>query len=107
AYEIAPMVNLSAGYRVEYWSDVAHKWGNLQNPPGPTVAGPGPNADRWMHGPFVRVAYNIGAPRGVPVAVVAPPPAAVLAKTYIVFFDWDRSTLTPDALKTIADAAAA
>jgi len=42
------------------------------------------------------------APAPVPVAA-APAPAP--AKTYLVFFDWDKSTLTPRATQIIAEAA--
>jgi opacity protein-like surface antigen len=41
------------------------------------------------------------APAPAPVASPAPPPA----KTYLVFFDWDKSTLTPRATQIIAEAA--
>ncbi len=41
------------------------------------------------------------APTPAPVAAPAPAPA----KTYLVFFDWDKSTLTPRATEIIAEAA--
>jgi hypothetical protein len=36
-----------------------------------------------------------------------PPPQAVAPPTFMVFFDWDRSNLSPQALNTIQQAAAA
>jgi len=42
-------------------------------------------------------------PAAVPVAVPAPAPA----RTYLVFFDWDKADLTPRARQIIADAAQA
>jgi opacity protein-like surface antigen len=43
------------------------------------------------------------APAPAPAPVAAPAPAP--AKTYLVFFDWDKSTLTPRATEIIAEAA--
>ena len=48
--------------------------------------------------------YKFGAPE----AVVAPPPPPVAAPappSFMVFFDWDRSDLSPQAQQTIAQAA--
>jgi outer membrane protein OmpA-like peptidoglycan-associated protein len=58
-----------------------------------------------MHGPFVRVSYNWGAPGG---AVAPPPPPVGMAVNggYMVFFDFDRATITPTAAETIKKAAA-
>jgi outer membrane protein OmpA-like peptidoglycan-associated protein len=41
----------------------------------------------------------------VPAPAPEPPPAPEIAKTYLVFFDWDRSDLTPEALKVLQSAA--
>ena len=43
-------------------------------------------------------------------ALTAPPPPAVAtaqSPAYLLFFDWDRATLTPQAMTTIREAAAA
>ncbi|MBP2301407.1 OmpA family protein [Azospirillum picis] len=53
--------------------------------------------------------YSFGGPaRPTPVAAPAPVPAPVQAQPqteYQVFFDWDKSTITPTSEKIIADAA--
>lgn len=51
----------------------------------------------------VRYAFN-AAPPPAPAPVVAP--AAALARSYLVFFDWDRADLTTRARQIIAEAAA-
>jgi outer membrane protein OmpA-like peptidoglycan-associated protein len=53
----------------------------------------------------VRYAFNTvpPPPPPAPVPVAAPAPAA--SRTYLVFFDWDRSDLTARARQIIADAA--
>ena len=104
-WEISPLVHLAAGYKAEWLDGVNYR--SLDPNDGGPGGAPSGRAHMLMHGPFVRLAYNIGVGAAPVVAPMAPQPQAVLAKTYIVFFDWDRSTLTPDALKTIADAAAA
>lgn len=65
-------------------------------------------ADDFNHSILVgfRYAFNTVAP--APMApVVAPVPAPAPARTYLVFFDWDRADLTDRARQIIAEAAAA
>ena len=50
------------------------------------------------------VTYTFAQPAPAP---VAPPPAAVQPPSFMVFFDWDRSNLTAQALGTIKQAAQA
>jgi len=51
----------------------------------------------------LRYAFNQAAPRPVPMQPAAAAPAP--ARTYLVFFDWDRADLTDRARQIIADAA--
>jgi opacity protein-like surface antigen len=51
----------------------------------------------------VRYAFNVVAP--IPVPPPAPPPVAAPARSYLVFFDWDKATLTDRARQIIRDAA--
>jgi outer membrane protein OmpA-like peptidoglycan-associated protein len=58
----------------------------------------------------LRYAFNVVPPAAaaatqVPIAAVAPAPVA--ARSYLVFFDWDRSDLTERARQIIAEAAQA
>ncbi|RAI55947.1 OmpA family protein [Roseicella frigidaeris] len=53
----------------------------------------------------VRYAFNAAPPPPPVVAPAAPPPA--VARTYLVFFDWDKATLTERARQIIAEAAGA
>jgi outer membrane protein OmpA-like peptidoglycan-associated protein len=80
--------------------------------------GPAPYAQRegnvdinsdYNHSLLVGLRYEFN-PAPPPVSVVPPPPAAPApspARTYLVFFDWDRDTLTPRARQIVAEAAAA
>ncbi len=49
------------------------------------------------------IAYKFGAPPSAP----PPPPPVVAPPSFMVFFDWDRSNLSAQALNTIKQAAAA
>jgi outer membrane protein OmpA-like peptidoglycan-associated protein len=51
----------------------------------------------------VRYAFHVAAPRPVPAAQPAPAPAA--SRSYLVFFDWDKATLTDRARQIIKVAA--
>ena len=51
------------------------------------------------------VAYKFGQPTAAPPPPPAPPPVA--APSFMVFFDWDRSNLSQQALNTIRQAAGA
>jgi len=96
-WEVAPLVHLAAGYRADWSNGVFFEKDNFNT----ALAGRG---DRIVHGPFVRVAYNIGAPRGVPMPVAPPAPVAQSTNAFIIFFDWDRSVLTPQAKDTVKQA---
>ena len=54
----------------------------------------------------VRYAFNAAPPPPPPTPIAAPAPAVVPSRTYLVFFDWDRSDLTGRARQIVADAAA-
>ncbi|MDT7951273.1 MAG: OmpA family protein [Acetobacteraceae bacterium] len=54
----------------------------------------------------VRYAFN-AAPPPPPAAPVAAAPAREAARTYLVFFDWDRADLTPRARQVVQEAAQA
>ena len=51
----------------------------------------------------VRYAFNVASPVPVPPPQAAPAPAA--ARSYLVFFDWDKATLTDRARQIIKEAA--
>jgi len=99
-WEIAPLWHLAAGYRATWWDGLIS--GNCCTLPGPL--GASGRSGILDHGPFVRLAYNWGAPPSGPMA--PKPPAATGKKSYIVFFDFDRALITPTAATTIKQAAA-
>jgi len=53
----------------------------------------------------VRYAFNAPPPPMPPTASTAPAPVAAASRTYLVYFDWDRATLTDRARQIIREAA--
>jgi outer membrane protein OmpA-like peptidoglycan-associated protein/outer membrane protein W len=61
--------------------------------------------EEYNHSALIGVRYNFGqAP--APVPAPAPAPVAAPARSYLVFFDWDKATLTDRARQIISEAAA-
>lgn len=52
-------------------------------------------------------AFNVVPPPMAAAPAAAPVPAAEAARTYLVFFDWDRADLTPRARQVVGEAARA
>lgn len=79
-----------------------------------TPAGTGLEAEYDSHAVLIGFTVRFGAPapapQPAPAAAPAPvkveQPAPAVKRSYLVFFDWDRSTITPEA-QAIIDAAAA
>jgi outer membrane protein OmpA-like peptidoglycan-associated protein len=65
-------------------------------PSQPEAASPAP-----AHVPTPRIEPTPKAPPPAAATMASPPPP-VLPRSYLVFFDWDRSDLTPEALKVVA-----
>ncbi|MBK1659745.1 OmpA family protein [Paracraurococcus ruber] len=64
-------------------------------------------ADNYNHSVMLGLRYALFQPPPPPPPVVAPAPAAAPApaRTYLVFFDWDRADLTARAREIITEAA--
>ncbi|MDB5413498.1 MAG: hypothetical protein JWR10_1833 [Rubritepida sp.] len=59
----------------------------------------------YNHSVLVGLRYAFNAPRPAPVMAPVPVAAAAPARTYLVFFDWDRADLTDRARQIIGEAA--
>lgn len=60
---------------------------------------------RFNHTFNVGLRYAFNTAPAAPSVPVEAPPVAVPARTYLVFFDWDKSNLTDAARKVVAEAA--
>jgi OmpA-OmpF porin, OOP family len=72
---------------------------------GGTIARGSVTADSFNHSVLVGVRYNFGRVPPPPPPPPGPAAAPALARTYLVFFDWDRADLTARAREIIAEAA--
>lgn len=73
-----------------------------------TVANSNLRPTNGNHSALLGFRYAFNAPRPAPVTAVVPPaPVQTVARTYLVFFDWNRADLTDRARQIIAEAAAA
>jgi outer membrane protein OmpA-like peptidoglycan-associated protein len=74
---------------------------------GAGLAGGTLKSENQNHSVLVGLRYAFNTPRPAPVMAQVPPaaPAAPVARTYLVFFDWDRADLTDRARQIIGDAA--
>ena len=97
-----PGLSLTAEYRFVGTSG-NHSYSATITPPGggfPMKLGP-QYSNNFLFG--VRYAFNVAPPPPPPVAAAVP--AQAPARSYLVFFDWDKSTLTDRARQIIKEAA--
>lgn len=108
SFPIAPVVGLSATveYRFIGLASARNYQGQVNGGPG-TFKTQGEYNNQFNIG--LRYEFSPPAPPPPPVTPTSAPmeaaPAPVAAKTYLVFFDWDKATLTPRATVIIAQAA--
>jgi OOP family OmpA-OmpF porin len=74
-------------------------------PNGTAVAAGNYKPDNYNHSILVGLRYAFNAPRPAPVVAAPVAAAPAPARTYLVFFDWDRADLTDRARQIIAEAA--
>jgi outer membrane protein OmpA-like peptidoglycan-associated protein len=74
--------------------------GTVANAPASVTLGPSYN-----HAILVGLRYNFGVAPPPPPPAPAPVPAQAPARSYLVFFDWDKATLTDRARQIIREAA--
>jgi OOP family OmpA-OmpF porin len=102
-YQGSPAISLSLDYRYFATMNV-----NLRDSEGASFKIP-----YASHTVMVGIAYHFGAPSPPPPPAPAPipapappPPTPPALHNFIVYFNFDRSDLTPDGRKTVEDAAA-
>jgi OmpA-OmpF porin, OOP family len=103
AYNFGGGVAMTLEYR--YLASLENTYGVRQ----PTLAAT-PNKvafDNQNHSVMLGLRYAFNAPAVAAAAVVAPVAAPTLARTYLVFFDWDKANLTERAKQIITEAAGA
>jgi OmpA-OmpF porin, OOP family len=105
AFNIAPGLALTAEYR--FLGTLNPKIGidRIAGPQRADVAA-GFKPENFNHSALLGLRFNFGVrPAPVVAETPTPPRAPEIARTYLVFFDWDRSNLTDRARQIIAEAA--
>jgi outer membrane protein OmpA-like peptidoglycan-associated protein len=101
---MAPGLSLTTEYRFFGTSNPSISAGNIANN-GTAVAAPrNYTPTNINHSVLVGLRYAFSAPAPAPQTVVPQQPPAP-ARTFLVFFDWDRADLTDRARQIIAEAA--
>ena len=113
AFGITDNVKLDLGYRYFATTRPSFAAGNLNTtgPTGSTIRG-----EYNAHTLLLSVRYEFGAPPPAPPAAAPaaappppppppPPPAPAIQRAFIVFFDFDRADITPEASRIIKQAA--
>jgi OmpA-OmpF porin, OOP family len=79
----------------------------IRNPANQVVRGGSVEVEKYNHSVMLGVRYAFMQPPVAPAPAPAPAPVAAPApaRTYLVFFDWDRADLTARAREIIAEAA--
>ncbi len=97
----APGLAVTTEYR--YLSTLERDMRSIRTVGGTTTRGSFA-PDNHNHSVLIGLRYNFLPPAPAPVAA-APAPAPAPARTFLVFFDWDRADLTDRARQIIAEAA--
>ena len=99
-----PGLSLTAEYR--FHDDIDSNGYRGRVPvPGGTLAGREKIDSLQDHAALIGFRYALNAAVPPPIGPIVAPPASPAARTYLVFFDWDRSDLTARARQIVADAA--
>jgi len=102
----APGLSLTADYRFLGLSGDRNYDGALVTP-GHVVNSTARATNDFNNVIMVGFTYNFGvAPPPAPAPIAAPVPPSPVSRSYLVFFDWDKATLTDRARQIVSEAAA-
>ncbi len=105
-YDINPSLALDVDYRYLATTDPTfHFGGSGASTNG--FAGQRFNSGYGTHSLVASLTLRFGAPPPVVAPPAPPAPPPVMRKVFLVFFDWDKDTITPEGMQIIQQAAAA
>ncbi len=108
SFPIPPVVGLSLTAEYRFFSLAGDRtFGERVSAPGLLQTGRITTTDDYNHSLMLGLRYAFNVPPPPVEAAPAPAPARTEARTYLVFFDWDRADLTDRARQIIAEAAQA
>jgi outer membrane protein OmpA-like peptidoglycan-associated protein len=90
--------------------DASYRYLGTTNPHFQATNGNVAGSEYHDHTLLIALRWEFGAPPPppppVPAAAVTPPPPPAIQRSYLVFFDFDKSDITPEASRVIQQAAA-
>ncbi len=98
-YAVTPNVALDLDYRYLATTDLS-----LRVPAAPAIKY---NSGYSNHTLMASLVYRFGPPPPVAAPLAAPAPAPAARRVFLVFFDWDRATVTAEGMGIVQQAAAA
>lgn len=102
--DIVPGLALTTEYRYYGTLDTSQRF--AVTAPGVATSARSGKLNNGNHDLLLGLRYNFGmAPAAIPAVVPVAPVAQSVARTYLVFFDWNRADLTPRAREIIGEAA--
>ena len=107
-YDFVPGLAFTAEYR--FMGEIGGRSYKDQYYAAPSVKVGGKQSfgtDDFNHSFLLGVRYAFNTPQPAPVVQAQPVPVQAPARTYLVFFDWDRADLTDRARQIISEAAQA
>ena len=107
-HQYVPGLTLTAEYR--FMGTLEHKYDTTSGGGSFTISESRTESENYNHSILIGLRYAFNPPAPPPPPVVAAPPPATApapARTYLVFFDFDRADLTDRARQIISDAARA
>ncbi|MDB5376172.1 MAG: putative outer membrane protein [Rubritepida sp.] len=107
AFPIAAVPGLAVTAEYRYFATTEVKYSSTATviSTGRPVATGSVTVDNGNHSALLGLRYAFNTPRPAPVMAAPVAAAPAPARTYLVFFDWDRADLTDRARQIIADAA--
>ena len=103
-YNISPALAFDLDYRYLATTDVT-----FHSRAGTAAAGLSYTSGYSTHNIVASLSVRFGAPPPPPPPVVAPPapppPPVATRRVFLVFFDWDKDTITPEGMQIIQQAA--
>jgi len=103
-YNISPALAFDLDYRYLATTDVT-----FHSRAGTAAAGVSYTSGYSTHNIVASLSVRFGAPPPPPPPVVAPPapppPPVATRRVFLVFFDWDKDTITPEGMQIIQQAA--
>ena len=110
-YAVTPNISVAGEYRYTDYGFNTVRLGNVATTTSGGVVATSPASERIGlrdNTALIKVNYRFGAPPPppppMPAAMPAPPPPAA-PRVFIVFFDWDRDTITPQGMQIVQQAA--